>query len=372
MTAEQANTLIGIWGSLFGCLSGLVSLLASYSSRKKPRHLLATVALAVALGAAVAVTFLALWPAGRNLPSSPSGEVVSSTHPIESSPAEAGLTLSAESSEQSLPGVIAVSPGGQLVDHLFQHRPVQLLGVCRSASCVAIAADEHTFAAADDEGILHIWDLPGWKGPRRIDTAAGPLLALALSPNGRHLLTAHWDDGSLRLFEVRTGTEIAQFRGHHTQPVFCAAFAPGGDTAVTGGGDASLCVWDLTNQQSQQVLKGHRGTVKCVAFTASGRLLVSGGVDQTVRVWDARTGQMMHCLTGHSDEVSVVTASPDGQWILSGGADLTVRLWALDTEKERFKWKFQKPVQALHVSPDGRGILVVDKDTGVHPLEFIR
>src|SRR6202167_3943601 len=75
----------------------------------------------------------------------------------------------------------------------------------------------------------------------------------------------------------------------------------------------------------QQILTGHTGGVRSVAVTADGTTALSGGGDGTVRVWDLATGQLRATLTGHISVSSVATA-PDGATMVSGGSyERTVR-----------------------------------------------
>jgi WD40 repeat protein len=79
----------------------------------------------------------------------------------------------------------------------------------------------------------------------------------------------------------------------------------------------------------QQILTGHTGGVRSVAVTADGTTALSGGGDGTVRVWDLATGQLRATLTGHIS-VSSVAVTPDGTTAVSGGSyDGTVRVWDL-------------------------------------------
>jgi len=69
------------------------------------------------------------------------------------------------------------------------------------------------------------------------------VLALALSPDGRRLLTGH-QDRMVRLWDVATGKELQRFEGH-TGAVQCVAFSTDGGRAVSGGSDNTVRVWGL-------------------------------------------------------------------------------------------------------------------------------
>jgi WD40 repeat protein len=96
---------------------------------------------------------------------------------------------------------------------------------------------------------------------------------------------------------------------------------------ASASGDGTVRVWDVTSGTERVRLSGHDGSVLSVVFSPDGTRLASGGEDGTVRVWDALSGAEQACLTGHDGWVRSVVFSPDGARLASAGADGTVRLW---------------------------------------------
>ena len=112
-----------------------------------------------------------------------------------------------------------------------------------------------------------------------------------------------------------------------------AKVSPDGATAVSGGHDGTVRVWDLATGREQAQLTDP-GPAVSVPITADGATAVSGGGDGTVRVWDLATGREQAKLTGHDGQVWSVAVTADGATAVSGGEDRTVRVWDLATGKE--------------------------------------
>jgi WD40 repeat protein len=47
-----------------------------------------------------------------------------------------------------------------------------------------------------------------------------------------------------------------------------------------------LELWDVTSGRRRSAWRGHVGTVGTLAFSPDGRTLVSGGADAAIRMWD--------------------------------------------------------------------------------------
>ena len=114
----------------------------------------------------------------------------------------------------------------------------------------------------------------------------------------------------------------------HGGAVGAVAVTPDGRQIVSGGDDdGTIRVWDRDSGEELVALTGHTGALWAVAVTPDGRQIVSGGADGTVRVWDRGSGREQVALTGHTGLVLTVAVTPDGRQIVSGGADGTVRIW---------------------------------------------
>ena len=122
---------------------------------------------------------------------------------------------------------------------------------------------------------------------------------------------------------VHTSTE---WRDHMPErdgsrpPVWCITFSPDGSQLVLAVGNRVL-VFDPTDGELINSLKGHKDTVYCVTYSADGKWFASGGADKKVVVWHYDSGLRSLEGAGHSGAVTKVRFAPDEQSVVSVGTE---------------------------------------------------
>jgi len=210
-------------------------------------------------------------------------------------------------------------------------------------------------------------------GQRGLVGHEGPVQAVAISPDGRWLVSGS-SDNTARLWDLSCEAPTASstvLRGHRGQ-VSVVAISPNGHWLVTAGDAAIVMLWNLTAADPSAeptVLQGHHGRIHALAMSADGRWLVtaSGGnevEDNWARLWDLGgddPATSMSILRGHSKPIRAVAISSDGHWVATAGDDQTVRLWNLTAQypaaEQIVLGEHDGRVESLVVSPDSRWLV---------------
>lgn len=188
----------------------------------------------------------------------------------------------------------------------------------------------------------------------------GPVWSAAYSRDGQ-LLATGGGDATVRLWDLATGTGRA-VTVTEGRPVLAVAFSPDGSTIAAATGEDTVRLWNTTTGRQTAAFSGQRG-VRSVAFSPDGRTLATGSGEGDVRLWNTRTGTAGATLTGHTDAVKSLAFSPDGATLASGSGDTTVRLWRVEDGTNRAVLaQHRRAVNAVAFSPDSRTLATVSDD----------
>ena len=271
--------------------------------------------------------------------------------------------------------LISLHPGGRQVvifgadalpvlRALDQVGPIERFAEIPADVCVALSTDGHYAAVASPPGrpypgILVIDLANHQQVAAMIDPR--PVIGLALSPDGRKLVTAGFD-GVLKIWDVASAAMTHHFKAF-LDPVWGLAFSPDGKSFAAGGNNRDLKIWrtDTWEQERPQTLHGHASTVHCVAFSPDGKRLASGAEDDLAMVWPARVkalpDEFPQLLRGPQwvDRTPGITFSPDSQLFAGTAADGTVKVWRTDTIETVAS--FPDEARTVAFSADGKSVL---------------
>ena len=195
--------------------------------------------------------------------------------------------------------------------------------------CAAVLDGGSEVVSGAGDGTLRVWDLRTGECLRIFEGHTSLVAAVAVLNGGKQVLSASWDH-MLRLWSVETGQCLCILEGH-TDCVEAMVMLYDNKYALSGGRDMTLRLWDVEAAQCLRILKGHNGWVTSVMALHGGKQALSWGYDDTLRLWDLRMGRCLRVLRCHRGGVTAVATLDGDRRALSGSRDHTLRLWNLET-----------------------------------------
>lgn len=196
----------------------------------------------------------------------------------------------------------------------------------------------------------------------------GELSDLAFSPDGELLASVSYQDGTVRLWDLKNGQELAVLQSGQ-RPVVATwrpaqvAFAPDGRTLAGSGKGGLIRLWDTDTRRSLFTLKTG-GELSDLAFSPDGRLLAAGDTgefsmddsstwdDNTTWLWDLETREPLFVSDKFKQDFEFVL-SPNGER-LAILAKPGIALLSLDSFEIVTRFAGAGNLNAIALSPDGR------------------
>ncbi|AWN42011.1 c-type cytochrome [Methylobacterium durans] len=222
----------------------------------------------------------------------------------------------------------------------------QLRGHGGPVRALAIAQDGRTALSGSFDQSAILWSLDEGTARQVLRYHEGAVNAVLALADGR--LATGGEDGRIALWQPGQTRPVATFT-EHQGPVVGLALSPDGAELASASWDGTARLRPLAGGEAR-VFEGHKGNVNGVAFTPDGRL-VTAGYDATLRIW-LRDGSDPTRIVTLPTPLNAVAAAPDGE-IVAGGADSIVRLFSAEGVERAAIEIGPSPIIALALSPDG-------------------
>jgi WD40 repeat protein len=194
---------------------------------------------------------------------------------------------------------------------------------------------------------------------------------IAWSPDSEKLAVAN-ADSSVQVWDVRTGSLVANLLGH-TAGAASVTWSPDGSRVASAGVDGTIRIWDVSPQRMIRVLQFDERPVRAVGWSPDGSKLVSAGSESGLHIWDPNTGTLLAngdvstvlngSVSWSKDSIAFFLSSP----VLYDGATaevLSVRPCSAGSDTAAV-WSYDgTTVVMLGHSQEGSDLCVETGDTG--------
>lgn len=238
----------------------------------------------------------------------------------------------------------------------------------------------------------------------------GAVISFKLNSNGDKGLSASID-GTVRLWDTSTGSQIGAPLSGHTDSVLDATFSHNGKKIASCSKDCTIILWDTETGKQINTLSGASERINRIAFTHDDKQLIAISYDNTLRKWNVEDGHLISeisitnsndmaidsddrwiALAGlsefsimiydlkemkmmkeiskaHSESLSSIDFSPDGSRVASGAPDGKIKVWewktgelVFSTNVGKVKGAYAENVHSVKYSSDGKFIVTASNN----------
>jgi WD40 repeat protein len=170
------------------------------------------------------------------------------------------------------------------------------------------------------------------------------LTTIALSPDGRYLVTGHGDPvnpaaadkAKIKIWDLATQKLLGQFPAAHPAAITRIAFSRRGVLMASGDMAGNVRIWDFTSHKLLPTqIKSQNRPITFIAFDKLGERLAVAADEKVVRVWHIDSGRELADMELALGVPNVVGYTQDGKTLAAATSAGGLFLWDADTYKPR-------------------------------------
>ena len=251
------------------------------------------------------------------------------------------------------------------------------LSYFNSFTTLALTPDGRTLAVGRGDNVV-LWDLTAQKHLNSVATGAYYLNAMALSPDGKRVVTSgviSRASGSTNVVSVADTTtrERTPLPVDGRAEVTSLAFSPDGVKLGVGYFDGRAELWDAASLKLERRFENLGSAASYMTFSPKGETLAVATVKGDVSVWgvlDTRF-RCVSSILENASSVNAAAVSQDGTLLAAGRSDGTVKLIRLAPcvgtllSVSNLLGTGKSPVRGVAFSPDSKLLAVAYEDSSI-------
>lgn len=214
-----------------------------------------------------------------------------------------------------------------------QEKPMQeLTGHTGYVSCCQFQSSSKILTSSGDM-FSHLWDINTGDIISKFEGHGSDVLSLTVHPTNPALFLSSSCDGTVRLWDTRRDysqrTFLASDPKAENRDVNCVSFHSSGHAFASGADEGTCRVFDIRSYSELTGFNTNTPSPVCAeSFSKSGRFLFTGYDNSICIVWDMLCGGIAAQLHGHDSRISCTGVSPNGLAVCTGSWDSLLKVWA--------------------------------------------
>ncbi len=275
----------------------------------------------------------------------------------------------------------------------------------RSHKKLLTSGDKSKVFSSAADGEMTVYEVSTGKRLMRSFRHIGEISSIAVSPNGKNLLTGG-EDGALLVWDLETGERILRLAAHsktvlgvivspagdlsisysfdefaicdlirnsclHIIPekVFAADFLPNSNFVITISVTA-IQIWDLNQGQCIKSNQTSYPSATQAQLSSDGKKVVIASNDGEIHVWDVENGKLLHGFNCGLRFIHVLALSHDDK-LLAIATESKVEVWNLSGENTKPIFSVRNNgVNSLEFDPDGSRLFSGSENGSIYELNL--
>lgn len=227
-------------------------------------------------------------------------------------------------------------------------------------------ADKEFYVEMRLRDMLALHDMFGMATAGKLKGHAGKVLAMAVSPDGRVLISGS-TDGAINVWNLQS-KELLRTIPAHDAAVLALALTSDGGRLISASSNSTIGVWDWESGELVRGLVELPAAVKCLGVLPGDRLIIFGDRAGVLWLWDM-TGDnpiMELARATDGDTFNAIAADPGLLYFVTASGEGAITLWSLKDGERLASFKGDQPFTTCSISKVNGSIIAGDGSGKVH------